>query len=147
MGVAVASILFRSQDVELEQNVYPLGLTVDPYPFPGVGLDENGKGRFTFELTVTHSKNNPNLTLVVHILPSAVQNLSIKHCLENSQPNLSAFNNECDKNEWDPGEGRYYANVTSGSSVVLRVQVFYSGNLNEPVALNWRFYAEETELP
>ncbi len=146
MGVAVASILFRSPDVELEQNVYPLGLTVDPNPFPGVGLDESGTGSFTFELTVTNSRNNPNLTLAVHVLPSAVQNLSIQHCLENSQPNLSAFNNEC-PDEWDPGEGTYYANVTSGSSVVLRVRVFYAGNLNEPVTLNWRFYAEETELP
>ncbi len=101
MGVAVASILYRSPDVEIEQTVYPIGLTVNPNPFPSMGLDENGRVFFTFELTVINSNQNPNLTLTVYVQPSTVQNLTVQHCLENSQPNLSALNNECDKGQWE----------------------------------------------
>ncbi len=146
MGIAVASILYRSPDVEIEQTVYPLGLTVSPNPFPSLGLDENGRVNFTFELIVSSSNQNPNLTLTVYVLPSLVQNLSIQHCIENSQPNLTGLNMECGEG-WEAGGGTYFANVTTGNSVVLRVQALLVGTINEPVSLDWRFYAEGEEIP
>lgn len=147
VGLAVAGILFRSPDVVVEQQVYPLGLTINPNPFPGIGLNTNGAVNFTFELTVINSNRNPNLTLTVYVLPSQVQNLSVSHCLENSQPNLTGLNGDCDQGEWSGGAGTYFANVTSGSSVVLRIQALLQGTINEPVSLNWRFYAEGEEIP
>ena len=147
LGIAVAAILFRSPDVEQDQTVFPLGLSVSPNPFPGIGLDEAGSANFTFELTVTNPNNNPNLTLEVFVQPSFAQNLSISHCLENSQPNLTSLNSECSKGEFEGGGGSYFANVTSGGSVMLRVRVGYSGTISEPVSFKWNFFALGTEIP
>ncbi len=147
IGVAVASILYRSQDIEIQQTVYPLSLTVSPNPFPDIGLDADGSQNFTFELTASSSNQNPDLALTAYVIPSPAENLTIQHCLENSQTDLSGLNSECDQFEWHSGQGEYYANVTSGSSVVLRVQVLFSGPINEPTPLTWVFYAEGVEIP
>ncbi len=147
LGVAVAAILYRSPDLTQDQTVYPLGLSASPNPFPDIGLGASGNQNFTFELTVSNSNQNPNLTLSVFVQPSVAQNLSISHCLENSQPNLSAVNNECSENDFEAGDGVYFANVTSGSTVMLKIQALYIGTIDEPVSITWTFYAEGTEIP
>ena len=148
LGVVAGALLYRSQDIEQEQTVYPLGLSVAPNAFPGVGLDENGEGTFTFDLTVSNSFDNPNLTVTLRVQSSTPsQNLSIFHCLENSQINLSGLNNECAEDVYWPGSGFYYVNVTSGSIEVLTVQVLYVGSITEPVSVSWLFYAEGEEIP
>ncbi|MFQ5874892.1 MAG: hypothetical protein ACE5JL_14000 [Dehalococcoidia bacterium] len=147
LGIGVAAILYRSPDIEQDQTVFPLALSVSPNPFPGVGLVANGIGNFTFELTVTSANQNPNLTLTVFVEPSAATNLTVSHCLENSQLNLSAFNNECKDDDFQQGDGEYFANVTSGGSVMLRVQALFVGTINEPTSITWHFHAEGTEIP
>ncbi len=84
--------------------------------------------------------------LTVHVEPSSVPNLTIFHCLENSQPNLTGLNQECDKGELEFGRGQYVANVTSGNSVVLKVRVGYAGSITEPVSIKWLFFAEGEEF-
>ncbi|MFQ5910191.1 MAG: hypothetical protein ACE5IJ_05655 [Thermoplasmata archaeon] len=147
MGVAVAAILYRSPTLEQEQTIYPLSLSVSPNPFPSLAMDADGLVNFTFELTVVNSDDNPNLTLSVFVQPSPAVNMSVSHCIENSQPNLSALNNECAESDFQPGNGVYFANVTSGGSVVLKIQALYLGPINEPTSITWVFFAEGTEIP
>ena len=147
MGVAVAAILYRTPVLEQEQTVFPLGISVSPNPFPGVGLDDTGQGNFTFLLTVSNSFDNPNLALTVFVDSTTPANLTAFHCLENSQVNLSGLNKNCaDDVFWD-GPGFYFANVTSGESVVLRIQGLIIGSLTEPVSIKWFFHAEGEEIP
>ncbi|MFQ5910112.1 MAG: hypothetical protein ACE5IJ_05245 [Thermoplasmata archaeon] len=127
--------------------MFPLALFVSPNPFPDVGLGEGASANFTFELTVFNSGQNPDLALVVSVQPSSAQNLSISHCLENGQVNLSGFNQECKDGEFNADDGEYYANVTSASSVMLRIQAVYIGSITEPVPIEWLFFAEGTEIP
>ncbi len=147
LGVAVAAILYRSPTLEQEQTIFPLSLSVSPNPFPSIAMDADGLQNFTFDLTVVNSDQNPNLALSVFVQPSPAQNLSISHCIENSQPNLSAVNNECIDSDFQAGSGVYFANVTSGSSVVLRIQALFLGSINEPTSITWVFFAEGTEIP
>lgn len=146
IALAVAGILFRSPDVELDQDVFPLGLTVSPNPLPGVGLNQQGSANFTLLLTVFNSAANPNLTLTLHVVPTQVENLTVQHCLENSQPELTGLNSECDLNEWEVYGGEYFANVTSGGNVVFEVQALIVGPITEPVSLHWQFWAEGEEI-
>ncbi len=145
VGLAVGAIIFRSPDVNVEQDIFPIGLTVDPDPFPGVGMEPSGSATFTFDLTVTNPGSNPNLTLTVYVIPTLVENLTVSHCLMNPQENLSDVNTVCPSLE--AGDGTYFANVTTGSSVTLTIQVRYVGAITEPVTVNWTFYAEGEEIP
>ncbi len=145
-GVVTGAIIYRSPDIEQEQSVFPLGLTVSPNPFPGAGLDQNGRGRFEFELTVWNSLHNPNLTVTVNVVPSTAVNLTVFHCLENTQLNLSSLNAECDKGQRERSRGEYVVNVTSGSSEVLMISVLFVGTLSEPVSITWLFFAEGEEF-
>ncbi len=145
LGVAVAAILYRTQDITQDQTIFPLGISVGPNPFPSIGLSQEGIQNFTFSLTIINSIQNPNLTLSVFVRPSVAQNLSVSHCIENSQANFSAVNNECADSDFQAGHGVYFANVTSGGSVVLKIQALFIGTITEPTSITWTFFAEGTE--
>lgn len=147
VALAVAGILFRSPDVELDQDVYPIGLEVNPNPFPGIGLNQQGRANFTFELEIFNSNQNPNLTVVVFVQPSLVENLTVQHCLETTQAAHADANEECALDEWHVQGGNYTVSVESGSSETLLVQALLVGSIAEPVSLHWRFWAEGVEAP
>lgn len=145
--MAVAAILYRSQDLEQEQTIFPLDLQVSPNPFPSVGLDNLGRGNFTFSLTVSNSFSNPNLTLTLFVDSTTPTNVSAFHCLENPQPNATTLNRNCaDDFFWD-GAGQYFANITSGEKVVFTIQGLLDGSLTEPVSIKWFFHVEGEEIP